>query len=262
MQIHRKQLNFSLYALAKLSMMTKRKTIVVTGSSSGIGMAIIKELSGQHHCIGLSRNHPTDQINDNFTHFYCDLSQTDQLETQFKQLKNMTESIDVIICNAGFGRFVELEQFSVQEMQDMMNVNFLSHAILVKTLLPSLKRNKSGKIIFIGSESGLSGAKKGSLYCASKFALRGFSQSIREECKAAGITVSLINPGFVNTNFFDRLNFQPSADSNCRIEPETIASTVALIIENQSGVFEEINIQPMKKKIEKNYLVEKPEWFC
>ena len=108
-----------------------------------------------------------------------------------------------MISCCGYGHFAELEQFSFAAMQKMMNVNFLSQALLVKTFIADLKKRQNAKIIFIGSECSLSGQKKGSMYCASKFALRGFSQSLRQECRGSNVAVSLINPGMVDTAFFD-----------------------------------------------------------
>ena len=72
-------------------------------------------------------------------------------------------------------------------------------------LHPKLKRNGNSRVIYMGSEAALRGAKRGSLYCAAKFGLRGFAQSLRQECASSGVHVSIINPGMVNTPWFDRL---------------------------------------------------------
>lgn len=230
------------------------KKIIIAGSSSGIGKAIAEKLLLENHqIIGLARHHHkfTPDI-EKYQTYTIDFSKIELLEKQFKQIQIEHSDIDAIICSVGYGEFKELEQFSVDRMMNMLNVNFLSQAILIKTFLASLKTKKSGQIILIGSESALEGQKKGSMYCASKFALRGFSQSLRKECSTANITVTLINPGFVDTPFFDDLNFRPATGESHTILPEQIANMVSLIVaENSNCVYEEINLQPLKKVLEK-----------
>lgn len=229
------------------------KKIIIAGSSSGIGKAITEEcLSEQHTVIGLARNHHRFlPESENYHTYSVDFSQIESLEKQFKQIHTQHSLIDAIVCSVGYGEFNELEQFSVEKMQRMVNVNFLSQAILIKSFLSGLKARKSGKIIIIGSECALDGQKKGSMYCASKFAMRGFAQSLRKECSSANVTVTLINPGMVATPFFDNLNFQPAHGEPHAIQPEQIAAMVSLILsENSNCVYEEINLQPLKKVLE------------
>ncbi len=227
--------------------------ILIAGSSSGIGRSIAeKMLTENHHVIGLARQHEK-FIPDTkkYVTYSVDFSNINTLEQQFKQIQQAESPIDVIVCSVGYGDFAELEQFSVQRMQNILNVNFLSQAILIKTFLSQFKKRNAGKIILIGSECALDGAKKATMYCASKFALRGFAQSLRKECAAAQVMVTLINPGIVNTPFFADLDFRPAKGELHAIEANQIATLVSNIISEESNcVFEEINLQPMKKVIE------------
>lgn len=229
--------------------------ILISGSSSGIGKAITeKMLASNHSVIGLARNHEKfSPQTDQYYTYSMDFSRIANLEKEFRAIHQDHPHIDMIICCAGYGEFCEFEQFSVTKMQNLMNVNFMSQAVLVKTFLPSLKKQKSGKIIFIGSECSLEGQKKGSMYCASKFALRGFAQSLRKECASANICVTLVNPGFVDTPFFNELTFRPAPGLEHAIQSEQIALLISTLVnEKNNCVFEEINLQPMKKVIEKN----------
>ena len=122
-----------------------------------------------------------------------------------------------------------MEQFSLNQIRDLVNVNFIGQALLIKTFLPSMKKQQNGKIILMGSESALSGARQGTIYCATKFALRGFAQSLREECQSAGIGVTLINPGLVRTPFFDTLDFNPGSDPQNALEVHDIGSSCQLV---------------------------------
>ncbi len=230
------------------------KNILITGSSSGMGKAIAQRLLAMGHCvIGLARDHQKfDPQHKHYHSYSIDFSCADQLEDQLKQLSKQHPRIDVIVCSAGYGQFQNLEQFSFQQMCELMQVNFLSQALLIKIFLPQMKQRQSGQIILMGSECSLEGYKQATLYCASKFALRGFSQSLRKECASAHVGVSLINPGLVDTPFFDELNFRPGEHSANAIQPEQIAQTVELLVNmDHNCLFEEINLQPIKKVISK-----------
>ena len=103
----------------------------------------------------------------------------------------------------------------------------------------------------MGSEAALRGTRRGSVYCASKFALRGFAQALREECAASGIRVTTINPGMVLTPFFDDLDFGPGQEPANYVLPEDVADLVITILSTRSGtVFDEVNLSPLKRVIE------------
>ena len=91
------------------------------------------------------------------------------------------------------------------------------------------------------------------MYCAAKFALRGFAQALRAECARSGIRVTLVNPGMVQTPFFDALDFRPGESPDCYILPEDVARTVAHVLAARPGtVFDEIDLSPQKRVIEFN----------
>lgn len=229
------------------------KKIIVTGSTSGIGKVVSKRLiSLGYGVIGLARQHNKFQKNENYFPYAVDFSKIKELSMHFKKIITEHQTISGIICSAGYGVFKELEQLSIEQMQSIMNVNFLSQAILIKKFLPQLKQMPTSKIIMIGSECALEGQKKGTLYCASKFALRGFCQSLRRECASSNVSVTLINPGMVKTSFFDELDFEPGDDIHNAIDPNQIAETIILLLNMENNcVFEEINLQQMKKVIKK-----------
>ncbi len=230
------------------------KKVLISGSSSGIGKAIAeKALHTNHAVVGLARSHEKFNPDDKNYHTYSiDFSKTNDIEHNLKSIHKQHSDINTIICCAGFGHFHELEQFSFAKMQEIMNVNFLSQAILIKTFLPDLKKQDNSKVIILGSECALEGQKKASMYCASKFALRGFAQSLRKECASAGVAVTIINPGLVETPFYDDLQFKPGDAHDNAIQPEQIANTIAMLIDlDNNCVFEELALQPMKKVVQR-----------
>jgi NADP-dependent 3-hydroxy acid dehydrogenase YdfG len=122
--------------------------------------------------------------------------------------------------------------------------------MLVRAALPLLKRKSASNIIIIGSEAALSGGKKGAVYSATKFALRGLVQALRDECGRAGVSVTLINPGMTRTPFFDDLNFAPGEDPSNYIEPADVAAAVDYVLQQRVGtVTDEINLSPLRKVI-------------
>ena len=167
-----------------------------------------------------------------------------------KQILKNHPNINCLVSNAGYGDFGPLENFSILQIDNFIATNLTSHLVLTKLLLPHFKRIKIGDIIFIGSEAGLLGAKNGSLYCTTKFGLRGFSEALSKDVMKKNIRVSIINPGMVRTDFFENLNFEPGNDEENAISIQDISSTVAYILTlSRNTVVDEINLSPIKKAI-------------
>ncbi len=234
------------------SMSSVTRTFLVTGASSGIGRAMAKKLLALgFQVIGISRN--CDQFthtHPNFSSFTLDLSALKQLPARASALLQTYPQLDGVVFAAGAGQFGNLEEFSFAQIEQLMGLNFTSNALLTRALLPALKRKKNANLIYVGSEAALKGSRKGAIYCASKFALRGFTQALREECAKSGVRVSLINPGMVKTAFFDGLNFEPGADEGQYITPEDVADALQYIVSsNPNIVLNEINISPLNKVV-------------
>ena len=118
-------------------------------------------------------------------------------------------------------------------------------------VVPALKQRGKGDLIVIGSESALRAGRRGSVYCATKFGLRGFALSLREECSSAGVRVTVIHPGMTRTPFFDQLDFAPGPAAENAIEPEDVATAVNMVLDTRpETVFDEIEISPLKKVID------------
>ena len=226
---------------------------IVTGASSGIGRAIGQRLlSANWEVVGLARDFAKCPCDDaRFTAHPVDLANLDRLPKELQALTAAHPQIDALICSAGAGRFGDLEQFSYDQIRRLVDLDFTSSAFIARAYLPSMKRNRAGHLLFIGSEAALKGSQKGSIYCAAKFALRGFSQALREECARTGIRVTLVNPGMVLTPFFDELDFRPGEDPDNYILPEDVADLVLGALNARPGtVLEEINLSPQKRVVE------------
>ena len=229
-----------------------KRTVLITGASSGIGKAIAEnQLEEGARVIGLARNRTQATTKHGDFHFFpIDLSELKSLAENLKQIVKQFPSPDTLILCAGQGRFGSLEEFSYEQIQGSIDLNFTSQAYVVRAFIQNLKKVENGNIIFIGSEAALQGGRKGSVYCAAKFALRGFAQALRHECARSGIRVTIINPGMVKTNFFNELDFEPGDDEDNYLLPTDIAEMVSLTLRLRRGtVVEEINCSPLKKVI-------------
>lgn len=229
------------------------RTLLLTGASSGIGRAIGRQLlAAGHTVVGASRD-PSQfqQQHPQFFPFKLDLSQLNTLPAQMQALQQQFPDLDAVIFAAGAGQFGSLEEFSYRQIEQLMTLNFTSNAVLTRALIPTLKRKGRADLIYIGSEAALEGSRKGALYCASKFALRGFSQALRAECAKSGVRVTLINPGMVKTPFFNTLNFAPGDAEGQYLTAEDVAAAVEYVLHsNPALVIDELNLSPLNKVIQ------------
>jgi NADP-dependent 3-hydroxy acid dehydrogenase YdfG len=230
-----------------------KKTIVMTGTSRGIGLAIAKKLLVEgHEIIGLARTHTLNH--ENYIPKRVDLADLKFLPDHLQAVQREFSEVDALICNAGVWHWGNFEELSFDEMRHILNVNFLSQIFLVKTFLPQMKAQKSGDILFIGSESAQKGPAKQGVYAASKSALATFAKSLRSECATKNIRVTTIYPGSVKTDMFDAAPFSLGEDAMHAILPEDIASLISFLLQGRCGtVFDEIHLSPQKHHLEKKY---------
>ncbi len=179
-----------------------------------------------------------------------DLSALDALPAHLAGIAADHADLDGIVLNAGSGRFGNLEEFSYRQISDLVAINLIQHLYVARALVPLLKRSARGDLVVMGSEAALVGGRKGAVYSACKFALRGFAQSMRAECSGSGVRVCLINPGMVQSGFYDNLDFKPGESADNALRVEDVADTLMLVLDARPGtVFDEINLNPLKKVI-------------
>ena len=182
------------------------------------------------------------------TQLVLDLADLETLPETLKTQNAFNANFDALILNAGYGQFGGLEQFSHQQIRHLLDTNLVSNLFLIKHFLPNFKKQGGKDIVLIGSESALQGAKQGAVYCASKFAIRGLAQSLRADCANSDVRVILINPGPVDTPFFDELNFEPEQGAKYALDPESVADTILHALRQpREAVIDEISIQPIKR---------------
>ena len=225
---------------------------VVTGSSSGIGRATATRLlEAGFTVIGLARHHNQSEIShDRYHPCTADFSDIKKLDKIAADISKDHPKISVLVCNAGFGDFRHLENFSYKQIQEFLNVNLVAHIVLCRHMVSGMKKLGQGDIVIVGSEAALIGKRKATLYSAAKFGMRGFAQSLRDEVGSSGLRVCLINPGMVRSAFFNDLDFEPGNSPENAIEPEDIAKVIVETVGARKGtVIDEINLSPASKVI-------------
>ncbi len=170
-----------------------KKNILVTGATRGIGKAIAENLDGNIYAVG--RNEELLKRYRNY--FVCDFSKTDELENLGKYI--IEKKIDILINNAGEYIYSPIDETNYNQIEHIMRVNLLSPLFLISKVIPNMKKNNWGRIINIGSISGVMGEACASLYSATKSGLIGGTKALALELAEYGITVNTINPGWVDT---------------------------------------------------------------
>lgn len=180
------------------------KVVLITGASSGIGFETAKLLAQKGYKVyGAARRVEAMKVLEKFgvTPIKLDVTNNDSIHNTIDTLIEKEHRIDVLINNAGYGSFGAIEDVEEEEAKRQFEVNLFAVAKLIKLVLPYMRQQRYGKIINISSMSGKIPAYLGGWYSATKYALEGFSGSLRLEVSDFGIDVVLIEPGSVKTDW-------------------------------------------------------------
>lgn len=173
--------------------------ILVTGSSRGIGKVIAQELSSLGNVFVTGRNEELLK-NSNCKYYVCDLSKdTDKLCEFIKE-----NNIDILINNAGEYIYGAIEEMSSEQIESICATNLIAPIKLINACVPYMKSQKFGRIVNIGSISGVMGEAYASLYSSTKSGLIGLTKALALELAEHNITVNTINPGWVDTELGSR----------------------------------------------------------
>ena len=190
------------------------KTIIISGASGGLGFAVAKLLIEKYNCniIGIARNEQKIQKaiqllgdkKDKFSYYLFDVSKKQNWIDFAQQLTDKNIQIDMLINNAGFMLpFEQFHLYSDDQIEEIINTNFIANVNAVKILLPLLKKSSSPSIVNVSSAAGLTAVVGQSMYCATKFAMRGFTETLQQDYKKE-IYVGGVYPGFIKTDILSR----------------------------------------------------------
>lgn len=211
--------------------------ILVTGASKGIGNVIAKELLPSGNVYVTARSESLLQKINCAGYFVCDLADENSLVKLGDYIEE--NKIDVLVNNAGEYIYRSADKFSLDELGHILALNLKAPMYLASRAVKNMKQNKFGRIVNIGSISGVMGEANASLYSASKSGLLGFTKAAALELAEFGITVNTINPGWVDTelgqNSIQESEFTKEEILSCIpqrrfVTPEEVAALVRYLI--------------------------------
>ncbi|OOC64370.1 SDR family NAD(P)-dependent oxidoreductase [Paenibacillus ihbetae] len=228
--------------------MLKNKVIVVTGASSGIGALIAQRLSDEGAVVilaGRSMERLREvggRLNGPHELVVMDVQEPQQVDSVLKEACRKHGRIDVLVNNAGYGKFEAFLDMPPDEFEDMMDVNYMGIVRCTQAVLPGMLERGDGQIVNIASMAGKIGTAKSTAYSATKHAVLGLSNALRQELRHTGITVSTVNPGPIDTPFFSLADPSGGYVKNVgwlMMKPEYVAEQVVKLIIKRK---EELNL--------------------
>lgn len=183
----------------------QNKNVLVTGGSRGIGKSIAKTLSKNGYNVYICARNKEKLANvaieiDAKGYFCADLTNKDECAQLIKKICDTAGSIDILVNNAGDYVYSPIEKTNFENIEKLINLNIKAPFILTKFAVENMKKNNWGRIINIGSISGVVGEANASLYSMTKSSFSGFSKALALELATNNITVNTINPGWVETD--------------------------------------------------------------
>ena len=217
--------------------MSKKKNILVTGASQGIGLAIAKHFAKHNNVYVVSRNEEKlEKLCKEYKfagYFAVDLTKHNIIDID----------VDVLVNNAGVYFYSPIEKMKDEDILNSIKLNTIAPYMLIKSVVPSMKKRGFGRIINIGSISGVMGEANASVYSMTKASLIGLTKSLALELAQDNITVNIINPGWVDTELINNENLEEDFSKDEIIEtipqrrfvdPEEIASTCEFLISDKA----------------------------
>ena len=191
--------------------MSNSKVWYVTGASQGLGLTLVKKLlEAGYRVAATSRNASALReavgLSDagNFLPLAADLNKPESIDESIRQTLSEFGSIDVIVNNAGYGMAGTVEEITEDEIKKIFEVNVLAVIGVVKTVLPVMRKQRSGYIINMGSVAGFVGAPGWSVYSATKAAIAAFSEVLSLDVQEFGIKVTVVEPSGFRTGFLTK----------------------------------------------------------
>jgi len=214
----------------------KGSRAIVTGASSGIGRAIALQLARQGAgVVAVARRRQrlaelaeeAGKFGGKIETVAGDITDPQTRETAIDAARSRLGGLDILVNNAGVGAVGPFEDSNPDRARKVMEVNFFAAVELIRSALPLLRRGNKPIIVNVSSIVGLRGTPLNSEYCASKFAVQGFSESLRAELVKHAIDVLVVNPGTTQTEFFDSVieqTAQPAWPEHKAVAPESVAA--------------------------------------
>ncbi|MFD1017644.1 SDR family oxidoreductase [Thalassobacillus hwangdonensis] len=237
--------------------MLKSQTAIITGASRGIGKEVARQLAAEGVKLSIlgssSQIHETAEELKNEGYedvlaFVADVSNENDIEQVVEKTKKAYGKVDMLINNAGIGKFKSVEEVTVEEWKKTFEVNVQGVFLATKAVLPYMKQEKFGTIITVASDvSRYTIPEGGSLYTATKYAVQGFMGSIAQEVRKDGIRVGTINPGMVDTYFAESKQGLPEKENWLKVS-DIAASIVHMARAPKHMLIDELHLHPLEQE--------------
>ena len=215
----------------------KNKVVLITGASSGIGKQTAIEFAklGSSIILVARRKNKLEQVENELKQFnvntlvcVCDVSKKDQVEELSKIVLQKFNSIDILVNNAGFAIYGSVSDLSINEIESQMETNYFGMIYCVKNFLPLMLKKKSGHIVNVASVGASFSVPGVSSYCATKFAMLGFSEGLKHELYGTGVGLTVVSPIMVRTPLFEHPSFTNFSkfSTGVSLSSETVAKTI------------------------------------
>ncbi|MCM3785894.1 SDR family NAD(P)-dependent oxidoreductase [Neobacillus mesonae] len=229
-------------------MKLKDKVVLITGASSGIGALCARKLSEQG-AVPILTARSGDKLQEISRSiagkpewYQLDVMDNEQILSLVQEMIGKHGRIDVLLNNAGYGQFEMTKNMPVSTFEQMMNVNYMGTVRMTKAVLPHMLAAGHGQIVNVASMAGKVGTAKSASYTATKHAVLGFSNALRQELRRTGVKVTTINPGPIDTPFFETADPDGGYISNLKgfiMQPEYVADKMVQAIIKEK---EEVNL--------------------
>ncbi|MBV8559887.1 MAG: SDR family NAD(P)-dependent oxidoreductase [Acidimicrobiia bacterium] len=211
---------------------------VVTGASRGIGREVARQAALKGARVGLVARSGPDleavlkEIGGRGAVATADVADRQATEQALAQLTAELGPVDILVNNAGIGSYGRVSDLPVDEFERVMGVNYFSSVYATKAVLPSMLARRRGHIVNLASIAGRIGAPMEAAYSASKFAMVGFTEALAFEVAPLGIGVSMVNPGPVETDFFDTRGHAYEGSFPKPVSARRVADSVIEVVES------------------------------
>lgn len=210
------------------------KIAVVTGASSGLGKEVVKQLANEGVTVfALARSIDKTALPESVVRIPLNIRDLQSIDDVFKAIDLRTKHIDILVNCAGRGLVKNLEDTSREEIMDVLGVNLKGNIYIAQEVYKRMLPHRSGHIINVSSTTGLKARPDEPIYAASKWGLRGFTESLRLAASAHAIRVTGIYPGGMQTAFW---NGDELRDTSNFMKPEDIASVIVDVLKRPSSI--------------------------